>query len=297
MQIVECIPNFSEGRDLNKIKMLVEVAQSVKGVTLLDYSSNESHNRSVFTLIGDPVNIEEAAFLLCKKASEIIDMRYHQGEHPRMGATDVIPFVPLKDVTMAECVSISQHLGKRIAEELDIPVFLYEESAENSQRRNLAEIRKGEFEGMTEKILSPEWKPSFGKLQIHPTAGVVAVGARAPLVAFNVNLSTNDVKIAKAIAKAIRGSNDGYKYCKALGIYLEEEQCAQVTINMVNYELTPLYRVFEAIRFEAKRYGVTITSSEIVGLAPAQALIDAAMYYLQLKGFKPKKQIIEYRLM
>lgn len=295
--LVECIPNFSEGRNEEIINALIKEAKSVGGVTLLDYSSDKSHNRSVFTLMGDVAGIEEVSFRLCKLASSLIDLNNHKGEHPRMGATDVIPFVPLKDVTMEECIAISQRVGKRIADELSIPVFLYEASATKESHQNLASIRKGEFEGMKEKMKDDEWIPDFGKRVPHKTAGVVAVGARSPLVAFNVNLSTSNVEIAKEIARNIRGSGNGYKYCKAIGVLLEEKNLAQVSMNMVNYELTPLYRVFEAIRFEAKRYGVTIVSSELIGLTPARALLDAAEYYLQLEGVDFKKQIIEYRLL
>lgn len=295
--LVECIPNFSEGRNEEIINALIKEAKSVGGVTLLDYSSDKSHNRSVFTLMGDVAGIEEVSFRLCKLASSLIDLNNHKGEHPRMGATDVIPFVPLKDVTMEECIAISQRVGKRIADELSIPVFLYEASATKESHQNLASRRKGEFEGMKEKMKDDEWIPDFGKRVPHKTAGVVAVGARSPLVAFNVNLSTSNVEIAKEIARNIRGSGNGYKYCKAIGVLLEEKNLAQVSMNMVNYELTPLYRVFEAIRFEAKRYGVTIVSSELIGLTPARALLDAAEYYLQLEGVDFKKQIIEYRLL
>lgn len=295
-KLVECIPNFSEGRDKDKINSLVKMAKSVGGVSLLDHSSDVNHNRSVFTLMGDIEGIEEVIFRLTKLASEIINLNVHKGEHPRMGATDVIPFVPIKDVTVEECVELSKRVGKRIADELNIPVFLYEDSCTRENCRNLADIRKGEFEGMKEKMLDEKWHPDFGPSEPHHSAGVVAVGARFPLVAFNVNLSTSDIKIAKAIAKSIRGSNNGYKYCKAIGVMLEDRNIAQVSMNLVNYELTPIYRVFEAIRFEAKRYGVTIVGSELIGLAPAQALLDASSYYLQLEGFDPKKQIIEYKL-
>ena len=210
-----------------------------------------------------------------------------------MGAVDVIPFVPIKDVTVEECIEISKKVGERISKELSIPVFLYEDSASAPSRVNLAAIRKGQFEGMAEKITQPEWAPDYGERKIHPTAGVVAVGARMPLVAFNVNLNTSDITIANNIAKIIRGSSGGFKYCKGIGVMLEDRNIAQVSMNMVNYEGTPLYRVFELIRIEAARYGVSIIGSEVIGLTPAKALIDCAEYYLQIEKFDYKKQVLE----
>ncbi len=296
-KLVECIPNFSEGRDESVINSLVEVAKSVNGVTLLDHSSDSSHNRSVFTLVGDVEGIQEVAFKLVSYASEHIDMTKQTGEHPRMGATDVVPFVPIKDITTEECVEISKKVAQRINEELDIPIFLYEESASASDRVNLARVRKGQFEGMPEKLLQEEWAPDFGDRKIHPTAGVTAVGARMPLVAFNVNLDTSDITIANKIAKIVRGSGGGFKYCKGIGVMLEDRNIAQVSMNMVNFEGTPLYRAFETIRFEAKRYGVSIIGSEVIGLTPAKALIDTAEYYLQIEDFDYGKQVLENHLL
>jgi len=296
-KIVECIPNFSEGCNQEIIGALVEAGKSVPGVTLLDHSSDTSHNRSVFTLVGDPKGIAEAAFKLCKLASEKIDMTKHKGEHPRMGATDVIPFVPIQDVSVEECVEISKIVAKRMWDELKIPSFLYEYSASNPERQNLATIRKGQFEGMPEKLLEEEWAPDYGERKIHPTAGITAVGARPPLVAFNVNLGTSDLSIANKIAKTIRGAAGGYKYCKAIGVMLEDRNIAQVSMNMVNFEGTPLYRVFEAIRFEAERWGVPIIGSEIIGLTPAKSLIDAAEYYLKIENFDYGKQVLENHLL
>ena len=292
-KIIECIPNFSEGRNKEVIEGLAEVARSVPGVTLLDYSWDESHNRSVFTLVGDEKGISEVAFQLCKKASETIDLTKHEGAHPRMGATDVIPFVPVKDVTVEECIEISKQVAERIYNELKIPSFLYEDSATKPERKNLAKVRKGQFEGMPEKLLQPEWAPDYGERKIHPTAGITAIGARMPLVAFNVNLDTPDVEIANKIAKVIRGSSGGFKYCKALGVMLEDRNIAQVSMNMVNYEGTPLYRVFETIRSEADRYGVRIIGSEVIGLTPAKALVDCAEYYLKIENFDYNKQVLE----
>lgn len=295
-KLVECIPNFSEGRDQAVIDGLVKVAQSVPGCTLFDAQSDASHNRCVFTLVGSPESVEEVAFLLCKKASETIDMTKHEGAHPRMGATDVIPFVPTVNMTVEECVEMSKRVAQRIWDELKIPSFLYEDSATSPDRVNLASCRKGQFEGMPEKLLKPEWAPDYGERKIHPTAGITAIGARMPLVAFNVNLDTPDVEIANKIAKMIRGSSGGFKYCKAIGVMLEDRNIAQVSMNMVNYEGTPLYRVFEMIRAEADRWGVRIIGSEVVGLTPAKALVDAAEYYLKIENFDYHKQVMENHL-
>ena len=295
-KIVECIPNISEGRRTEIVEACIGVIKEVPGVILLDYSSDPSHNRSVITMVGEPEQVAEAAFRLAKAARDNINLTVHTGEHPRMGAIDVIPFVPIKEMTVAECVELSKTVGERIANELEIPVFLYEDSASAPHRKNLASIRKGQFEGMAEKVHEDDWHPDFGGERIHPTAGVVAVGARAPLVAYNINLSTSDIKIADKIAKIIRERSGGFRHVKALGVMLEDRNIAQVSINMCNYEKTPLYRVFELVRIEAARYGVTITGSEIIGLAPMNALIDTAEYYLQLEGFS-KAQVLENRLM
>lgn len=296
-KIVECIPNFSEGQNQAVIDGLVATAKSIPGVTLLDYSSDASHNRSVFTLVGDDQSIQEAAFQLVKYASENIDMTKHHGEHPRMGAIDVCPFVPIKDITTQECVEISKQVAERINRELGIPIFLYEDSATRPERQNLAKIRKGQFEGMPEKLLEEDWAPDYGDSKIHPTAGVTAVGARMPLVAFNVNLDTDNIDIANKIAKIIRGSGGGYKYCKAIGVMLEDRHIAQVSMNMVNFEKCSLYRTFETIKFEARRYGVNVIGSEVIGLAPAKALIDVAEYYLQVEDFDYNKQVLENHLL
>lgn len=295
-KLVECIPNFSEGRNQAVLDALVAVAKSVPGCTLMDVQSDPTHNRSVFTLVGSPEGIEEVSFELCKKAAELIDMRKHEGAHPRMGATDVIPFVPTIGMTVEECVELSKRVAKRIWEELQIPSFLYEDSATTPERKNLATVRKGQFEGMPEKLLLPEWKPDYGERKIHPTAGITAIGARMPLVAFNVNLGTSDVQIAKKIAKVVRASSGGFKYCKAIGLLLEDRNVAQVSMNMVNYEGTPLYRVFEVIRAEAQRWSVPIIGSEVVGLTPAKALVDCAEYYLKIENFDYHKQVMENHL-
>ncbi len=297
-RLVECIPNFScsKEKDEAAYNALVEVANSVPGCTLFDAQTDGNHNRCVFTLIGTPEAVEEVAFRLTKKAAEVIDMTKHHGEHSRMGATDVIPFVPTVNVTVEECVEISKRLGKRIWEELRIPSFLYEDSATSPDRVNLANVRKGQFEGMPEKLLQPEWAPDFGERKIHPTAGITAIGARMPLVAFNINLATSDVSIAKKIAKVIRGSSGGFKCCKAMGFMLEDRGIAQVSMNMVNYEVTPLTVVYEMVDSLAKRYGTYIVGSELVGLTPAKALLDCAEYYLKLENFDYRNQVMEYHV-
>lgn len=292
-QIVQCIPNFSEGCNTEVIEAIADAIRAVQGVNLLDYSGDKNHNRSVFTFIGQPGAVKKAAFDACKKASKLIDMTDHVGEHPRMGATDVIPFVPIQNISIEECVELSRQLGQQIAEELSIPVFLYEDSATRPERKNLATIRKGQFEGMAEKLQDPDWIPDFGEAKIHPKAGVVAVGARMPLVAYNINLNTPDITIANEIAKSIRESSGGLKYVKAIGVMLEEGNIAQVSINMTNYEETSLHEVFEMVKTKAGSYNINILNSEIVGLLPMDALINVAKHYLQLEDFDASKQVLE----
>ncbi|MCX7784684.1 MAG: glutamate formimidoyltransferase [candidate division WOR-3 bacterium] len=295
-KIVECVPNFSEGRRTEVIDSIIKEILSVEGIILLDKEMNADHNRAVISFVGEPTQVVEAAFRGCKKAAELIDLNHHQGEHPRIGATDVIPFIPIANITMEECVCLAKELGKRIAEELNIPVYLYESAATRPDRVDLANIRKGEFEGLKTAIKTdPSRAPDFGKPELHPTAGAVVVGARFPLIAYNINLNTTDVSIAKKIAKAIRFRDGGYRYVKALGFSITEKNCVQVSINMTNYLGTPLYRVFETVKREAERYGVTIRESEIVGLVPQKALIDSAVYYLQLNEFN-SEQILESKL-
>lgn len=294
-KIIECIPNFSEGRDEKKLNEIITEIESA-GVELLDHEMDSSHNRAVVTFVGEPEAVLEAAFRGAKKAAELIDLTKHKGEHPRMGATDVIPFVPISNATTRECVELAKRLGKRIADELKIPIYLYEAAATRPDRQNLANIRRGEFEGIRDEIeTNKERRPDFGEPKIHPTAGATVVGARFPLIAFNLNLNTTDVATAQKVAKAIRFMSGGFRYCKALGFELKDEGIAQVSINMTEYTKTPLYRVFETAKREAERYGVSIRESEIVGLVPEQALIDAARYYMQLDRFN-ENQILEYRL-
>ena len=242
-KLVECIPNFSVSKEQDPVVFqgLVDVANSVPGCTVLDVQTDGDHNRCVFTMVGSPAAIEEVSFLLTKKATETIDMTKHKGQHPRMGATDVIPFVPTMDMTVEECVEMSKRVAKRIWDELKVPSFLYEDSATSPDRVNLAKCRSGQFEGMPEKLLKDEWAPDFGERAIHPTAGIVAIGARMPLIAYNINLDTSDLEIANKIAKAIRAANGGFKYCKAIGVMLEDRNIAQVSMNLVNYEGTPIY--------------------------------------------------------
>lgn len=297
-KLAECIPNFSVSKEQDPVVFqgLVDTANSVPGCTVLDVQSDGDHNRCVFTMVGSPAAIEEAAFLLTRKATETIDMTRHKGQHPRMGATDVIPFVPTMDMTVEECVEMSKRLAQRIWEELKVPSFLYEDSAVSPDRKNLAAVRKGQFEGMPEKLLQPEWAPDYGERKIHPTAGIVAIGARMPLIAYNINLDTSDLEIARKIAKAIRAVNGGFKYCKAIGVMLADRNIAQVSMNLVNYEGTPIYYVFEMVRALADRYGVRIIGSELVGLTPAKALLDCAEYYLKMENFDCRKQVMEYHL-
>ena len=294
-RIVQCVPNFSEGRDKAIVEKIVEEIRIMDEVKLLDYSMDKDHNRSVVTFIGEPDKVIDAAFNAAKIASELIDMKVHTGEHPRMGATDVIPLIPISDVTMEECVEYSKRLGERIGNELDIPVFLYEKSATSINRENLADVRRGQYEGMREKLKQKQWEPDFGPASLNKKAGVTAIGARMPLVAFNVNLGTDDITVAKNIAKVVRASGGGFKYCKALGIEITARNIVQVSMNMVDYTKTSLFRVFDTIEREAARYGVNVVGSEVIGPVPMQALIDVADYYLRLESFD-SSQILETRM-
>lgn len=294
-QIVQCVPNFSEGRRPEVIEAIVDEIKQVSKVKVLDVLPDASHNRTVVTTVGEPQAVKAAAFKACAKAAELIDMEQHRGEHPRIGATDVIPFTPIAGCTMADCVELARSLGKEIADKLHIPVYLYEEASTRPHLKSLPQIRKGDYEGLKEVIENPERQPDLGPHKMHPTAGATCVGAREFLVAFNVNLDTDDVDIAKKIAKAIRESSGGYKNVKALGILIKERGQAQVTCNMCNYRTTPLHRVFETIKSEAMRYGVNIVRSEIIGLVPLEALIDSLDFYLRLESFQ-REQVLETRL-
>lgn len=294
-RILQCVPNFSEGRDKEKIEKIVEEVRKVDGVKLLDYSCDPTHNRSVVTFVGDPEKVIEAAFNACKVASDLIDMTKHEGEHPRMGAMDVCPLIPINDITMDEAVEFSKKLAKKIGEELNISVYLYEKSATSPNRENLADVRRGQYEAMEEKLKTEGWNPDFGPVELNKKSGVSAVGARPALVAYNVNLNTSNVEIAKKIAKSMRAKGGGFTYCKAIGLLLEDKNLAQVSMNLVDYTKTPIFRVFEAIKREAERYGVSIVNSEVIGLVPMKALIDCAEWYLQVDDFDIN-QVLETRL-
>ncbi len=296
MRLVECVPNFSEGRRPEVLDEIVGAMTAVEGARLLDREMDADHNRAVVTIVGEPEAVLEAAFRGIARASELIDLTKHEGEHPRMGAADVCPFVPVRDVTMKDCVELAERLGERVGSELSIPVFLYEEAARCPERQNLADVRKGQFEGLRDEIGSnPDREPDFGPSRIHPTAGAIAIGARPFLVAYNINLGTTDLSIARKIAKSIRHSGGGLRYVKAMGFELRDRGVVQVSINMVNFKGTPLFRVFEMVRCEAERYGVPVVGSEVVGLVPAEALVDVADFYLRLENFK-HDQVLENRL-
>ncbi|AZR74610.1 glutamate formiminotransferase [Anoxybacter fermentans] len=294
-QIVECVPNISEGRRPEVVEAVIDEIRQVEGVSLLDYSSDADHNRTVITFVGEMEPVKEAAFRLTKKAVELIDMEKHTGEHPRIGAVDVIPFIPIQGVEMEECIAAAKEVAKRIADELNVPTYLYGEAAQRPERRNLANIRKGQYEALKEEIGKEERRPDFGPAKTHPTAGATVVGARMPLVAFNVNLDTDQKWIADKIARAVRESSGGFKNVKAMGVMLEDRNQVQVSMNLENYVKTPIYRVFETIKREAARYGVNVVGSEIIGLVPQQALIDVAEWYLQVEEFN-SDQVLENRL-
>ncbi len=294
--IIECVPNISEGVDRGRVEEVAAAVRAAPGVKLLDVSSDASHNRSVLTFVGDADAVRAGVLALFDAAVPRIDLNKHRGEHPRMGAVDVVPLVPIHGFTAQACVELSRVIGAEIAERHGIPVYLYEDSASSEARRNLAEIRKGEFEGFSEKIQDPGWKPDFGPARRHPTAGVVAVGARAPLIAYNINLGTRDLAVADRIARAIRHLGGGFRYVKAMAVELADRGEVQVSINMTNYRRTPLHRVFECVKSEAERSGVPIVGSQIVGLAPAEALFMAAEHYLRLEEFSPD-QVLETKLL
>ena len=292
-QLVQCVPNFSEGRRQEVIGRIVAAIEQVSGVRLLDVQSDLDHNRTVVTFIGAPDAVIEAAFQGTATAANVIDMNHHRGGHPRMGATDVVPFVPVRGVTLEDCVALARQLGERVGRELGIPVYLYEEAATRPDRRNLADVRRGEYEGLREEIATnPDRSPDFGPAAMG-TAGATAIGARPPLIAFNVYLNTGDVRPAQEIARAVRHSTGGLRFVKALGLLVEGQ--AQISMNLTDYRRTPIHRVLELIRTEASRYGLAVTHTEVVGLLPADALFEAAQFYLQLADFS-SSQVLENQL-
>jgi glutamate formiminotransferase/formiminotetrahydrofolate cyclodeaminase len=295
LKLVECVPNFSEGRRREVIDALVAEAHS-KNVRVLDIESDANHNRSVLTFAGTPDAVMEAALAVSAKAIQLIDLNKHKGEHPRMGAVDVVPFIPISEVTMPECIELAKKFAEEYATRFKVPVFLYEEAATRPDRRNLADVRKGEFEGLREEIgKNPDRKPDFGPNTIHPTAGATAVGARQILIAYNINLATNNLSVAKQIAKQIRAKDGGLMAVKALGFELKDRGIVQVSMNMVDYKASQLFKVFELVRTLAEHYGVQVLESEVVGLVPTEALTETAEFYLRLHGFS-KDQILERKL-
>ena len=291
MKRVMCIPNYSEGRDLEKVEKIADCFRAKEGLKLVDYQPDKDHNRTVVEVIGDPEAVIKAVIESVKVAKEVIDMSKHSGGHPRMGAVDVVPFIPLTECTTEECVEYAKEVGKAIGE-LDIPVYLYEDAATKPERKNLAKVRKGQYEGFFEKIKEDGWEPDFGPREMNVKSGATAVGARFHLVAFNVNLNTDKVEIADAIAKKVRHIGGGLRFVKAIGLPLEERHQTQVSMNLVNYEKTAIYQAIEMIKSEAARYGVSVYGTELIGMVPLQALVDSAAYYMQIENFRAD-QIIE----
>lgn len=295
MPVIECVPNVSEGRRTEVIDALVQAIRRVPAVRLLDHSSDRAHNRSVITMVGDAAAVKAAVLALFAAAVPAIDLRTHSGEHPRIGAVDVVPFIPIEGVTMDQCVELAKDTAAEVARRFEVPVFLYEEASTNPARKNLEDIRRGEFEGLAAKMAAAAWAPDFGPARPHPSAGASVIGARMPLIAYNINLATDRLDVAKNIAAAIRQSSGGFRYVKAMGVTLADRGIVQVSINLTNYEKTPMFRVFDAVKCEAARYGVNVLESEIVGLVPAAALVGTAEHFLQLTAFTPD-QILENKL-
>jgi glutamate formiminotransferase / 5-formyltetrahydrofolate cyclo-ligase len=295
MAVIECVPNISEGRRLDVVSGIADALRAVPGLRVLDVQSDAAHNRSVFTLAGDAGPVAEGVRVLFARAVQAIDLREHRGEHPRLGAVDVVPFIPIEGVTMEACVALARTVAADVAARFGVPVFLYEEASATPSRKNLEDIRRGEFEGLAAKMAQPQWAPDFGPAAPHVSAGASVVGARMPLIAYNINLATDRLDVAKKIAAAIRHSSGGLRYVKAMGIPLEDRGIVQVSMNLTNYEKTPMFRVFDLVKREAARYGVQVLESEIVGLVPSAALTQAAEYFLQLEGFS-SQQVLESRL-
>src|SRR5215469_12108935 len=295
-RLIECVPNFSEGRDKAKVGALLDVMSKVPGVWVLDHEMDADHHRSVITLAGEPNAVAEAALLGVGKAMELIDMTEHKGAHPRVGATDVVPFIPIEGVTLEDCVALARRVGNEIWRRYRIPIFFYEAAATRPDRVNLENVRKGQFEGLREEMKkNHDRQPDVGEPKLHPTAGVTVVGARKFLIAYNVNLNTADIGIANKIARAIRFSSGGFRYVKSMGVELKARNLAQVSINLTDFEQTPMHRVYEMVKREAERYGVVPVGSEIVGLVPKKAIEMAADFFLQLENFSPA-QVFENKL-
>lgn len=295
MPIIECVPNISEGRDTAAVEAIAAAVRAVPGVRLLDVQSDATHHRSVLTFAGDREPVREAVLALFAATLARVDLRRHAGEHPRLGAVDVVPFVPIEGATMADCVALARDTARDVAERFALPVFLYEEAAATPARRNLEDIRRGEFEGLAAKLQQADWAPDFGPAAPHASAGASVIGARMPLIAYNINLATDRLDVAKKIAAAVRMSSGGFRFVKAMGLAIEDRGIVQVSMNLTNFEKTPIFRVFETVKREAARYGVAVLESEVVGLVPAAALVQAAEHYLQLEGFRPA-QVLESRL-
>ena len=295
MAVIECIPNISEGRNPDVVERCAAAIRAVAGVRLLDWSSDAAHNRSVLTFAGDREPVKQAVLALFEAAVPAIDLRQHAGEHPRLGAVDVVPFVPIDGITMPECVALAKDVAEKVARRHALPVYLYEEASTNPARKNLEDIRRGEFEGLAAKMAKEGWAPDFGPAAPHASAGASIIGARMPLVAYNINLNTNRLDVAKKIASAVRHSSGGLRFVKAMGVDLADRGIVQVSMNLTNYEKTPIFRVFEFVKREAARYGVMVLESEIVGLVPNAALTSAAEYYLQVADFRAD-QVLENKL-
>jgi glutamate formiminotransferase len=294
-EIIECVPNISAGANLDVVEKVAARVRAVPGVRLLNVAPDAAQNRTVFTMVGDRKSLPAAVEALFDETLKHVDLTKHKGEHPRMGAVDVVPFVPIVGATTEDCVELSREVGAMIAEKFNVPVYLYEDSATSPERKNLANVRKGQFEGFFEKIKDPAWKPDFGPAEIHPTAGCTAVSARPFLIAFNVNLRTSKLEVAEKIANEVRFIGGGLRYVKGKGFATDDPNVVQVSMNLTNYEKTPIFRVVEMIRREAARYGVAIVNTELVGMTPLQALLDCAAWYLQIDGFK-REQVLEAQI-
>ncbi|WP_399549777.1 glutamate formimidoyltransferase [uncultured Clostridium sp.] len=295
-KIIQCLPNFSEGRDLDKVEKIVNAFRRKEGVKLIDYNNDVYLNRTMVIVMGRPQNVKNAMLEAMDIAIKIIDIRKHKGQHPRMGVVDVVPFIPIKNMSMLEAVNLSREFAKDAGEKFKVPIYLYEKSAIRPKRESLLRIREGEYEGFGEKINRPEWEPDFGPSELNITAGVTAVGARMPYVYLNVNLNTDNKNIADSIAKNIRFSSGGLRFCRAIGVNLYNSQLAQIRINITDYNKMSLYKIFEMIKMESRRFGVSIMNSEIIGTIPMSALVDSALYYLQVEDFS-MEQILENTFM